>query len=104
MSDAHWLRLWLDLNGTGLWRDDGMTASPEDVPISTALAERIQRWQDDYDRWDRTNNDGGSPPECAPGFPFDHFDREGAAIGEAMRAELPGWTIIVDRCWRPDRR
>ena len=104
-AGATYVRLMLDHSSGGVWQIDGVGSDPEALPIPRALSVRILAWQADYDKWEAAHNaSSGDPPECQPYFPFDHFDSEGAVIATALRAALPGWTVVHQRCWRPDAK
>ena len=95
------IRVMLAECSGGLWRVDGCGSCLEPELISAAPQDRIDAWQQAYDDFVRYNPLPSGAPEYHPAFPFDTFDDEGAAIADALRAELPGWTIYYQRCWRP---
>ena len=96
--------LRLDHASGCVWYHDGSSGEPASLPLDPALVARIERWTESYFVWDRDNNPAGPVPECLPNFPFETFDREGEAIAAAVRAALPGWTVVHHRCWRPGGR
>lgn len=88
------VRVMAAVSADGVWDRAGAAGSCDELPISTALIDRIRAWQNCYDEWDAS----AEPPaaaEDAEGFPADAFSREGGAIAQALRDELPGdWTVV----------
>ncbi|WP_239002806.1 hypothetical protein [Rhodovastum atsumiense] len=88
-DEDRWVRVMPDHCSSGLWWKDGCMMDPEDLPISGALRERLATWADGYSACIDHLPDG-SP------VPFDEtaYAAEGLAIAQAIKAELPGWTVI----------
>ncbi len=81
-----WVRILADSWTEGAWTRDGGPASPNELPITQELIDRIRRWQAWYDR---DENDWGV-------FKGDveAFSDEGGAIAHAVKAALPDWTVV----------
>ena len=78
-----WVRVMADYMQDGIWERSGLAGDPADLPVSKALAERIAAWQTRFDR------EAGME-----GFDAAGFAAEGLAVARAVKAELPGWTVV----------
>ena len=87
IATDRWVRVMCDFSADGVWDREGCDASPDDLPISTALIARIYAWQDDFETLDPM--DGPADPEH-----FAQFVDEGFQIAIEMKIQLPDWTII----------
>jgi hypothetical protein len=72
-----------------------------DLPISQDLKDRIDRWNDWFEKQDdrdfeRRHARGGQWTYQGPESPLKDaaFDAEGAAIALLLTAELPDWTVV----------
>lgn len=80
-----WVRLMADYSSDGLWHRDGVMMSQTDLPVSEALRSRIEKWCDWYEKFDLEN---------IVAFDYMKFSIEGEAIAWAIKAALPGWTVL----------
>jgi len=87
IATDRWIRVMCDFSADGVWDREGCDASPDDLPISTALKTRIYAWQEDFETLDPM--DGPVDPEH-----FAQFVDEGFQIAIEMKIRLPDWTII----------
>lgn len=88
--DVKWLRIMCDYSAEGVWNHRGAATSLAAYPISDALAARILAWQNWYEcmlgdltgaaRW----NDF---------FGMD-FSEAGRMLAQAVKQELPDWTVV----------
>ena len=93
-----WVRILAEHGWDGVWGRNSRLMWLEDLPISAALAARFRRWTAWFEQSDEL-------VRRDPAFDFPAFAAEGLAIARAVKAELPGWTVIYfdeDRC-RYDR-
>jgi hypothetical protein len=84
-----WVRIMCDYSADGVWARNGGGAMLEDLPVSADLRARIRAWQDWYEKY--SYPDFSNAPL---GFDIDAFSIEGLAIANAVKAELPDWTVV----------
>jgi hypothetical protein len=76
------VRLMADYGTTGVWDRDGVPLSPDRLPFSAKLSQRLARWcarfQTSFERE----------------IDLEAFAAEGLAIARAVKAELPGRSIV----------
>lgn len=85
LTGRRWVRIMAEVCTDCVWNIAGEGCLADGLPVSAVLRQRMFTWQDWYDR-DYDEEDG----------PFDRvaFAAEGLAIARAVKAELPGWTVI----------
>lgn len=84
-----WVRVMAGHCCGGVWHRDGSDGCASALPICPALRERLIAWADRY------NACGDHlPPERQAAFDLKEFSADGLKIARAIRAELPGWTIV----------
>ncbi len=84
-----WVRVMAGHCCDGVWHRDGSDGCASALPIRPALRERLIAWADRY------NACGDHlPPERQAAFDLEEFSADGLKITRAIRAELPGWTIV----------
>lgn len=85
-----YLRVMPDYSSDGVWDVDGAMLCLEELPISVALRERIERWNQWYER----NEDWKDPHERKTEFDYARHSAEGFAIALLMKAERPEWDVV----------
>ena len=84
------LRMWAESSTNGLWDEHGQTLFPDELGLSPAITQRLERWAEWFEDFD-----GHLPASMRPGplFPLDAFNAEGRAIAAILQSELPDWTV-----------
>lgn len=83
-TESGWVRVMCDHFAEGIWDAEGCPMSPEDLPVPPDLHVRLRAWQDVFERFiDRM-----------PVEELESFGAEGLEIARAIKAHLPGWTVI----------
>jgi hypothetical protein len=85
-----WIRPMADHSSTGVWLSDGMMTGPDERPVPSALHARIEPWCG----WYEQNQSYLFPHERTGEFDYELFSQEGLNIAQAIKAELPEWTVI----------
>jgi hypothetical protein len=98
---VHFVRVMVDHSSSGVWDIEGVGGSTDCLPVTDALKARIYAWADAYDDFECKQGDDLIVIETHPDFPFDQFDAEGDAITAELRAQLPSWTIVHQKTYRP---
>ena len=75
------LHLMADYGAAGVWDHDGNPLDPTKLPLSDKLRTRLARW---CNRFEKSFNGEINLATFA----------EGRAIARAVKAELPGWSIV----------
>ena len=92
-----WVRVMAEDGAPGLWDVTGCARDAEELPIDSALVARMEAWAEWYDRESAANV--GFPKsfhwEQLPDAPVTAFNAEGRAIGRAIHAALPNWTVVI---------
>jgi hypothetical protein len=78
----HQVRLMADYGSAGVWDHEGAPLNPERLPLSPKLRARLARWCARFQTSFEHEID------------LDAFTAEGHAIARAVKAELPGWSIV----------
>ncbi len=87
------------LGRSGLWLLDAKSrrkaVDAEDIGLSEELADRLESWMDTFDGIYEEDDEARSRfPDAVEQLAW---EAEGAAIAEAVRAELgDGWTVTTD--------
>jgi hypothetical protein len=76
------LHLMADYGSAGVWDHDGTPLDPGKLPISPKLLARLARWTARFEKSFEGEID------------LEAFAAEGRAIARAVKAELPGWSIV----------
>jgi hypothetical protein len=76
------LHLMADYGSAGVWDHDGNSLDPAKLPLSPKLRARLSRWCARFQKSFETEID------------LDAFAAEGRAIARAVKAGLPGWSIV----------
>jgi hypothetical protein len=76
------LHLMADYGSAGVWGHDGNPLDPAKLPLSDKLRARLARWCARFEKSFETEID------------LDAFAAEGRAIARAVKAELPGRSIV----------
>lgn len=85
ISREKWVRIMCDYCADGVWAKSGGGFDASELPISRALLEQLRAWQAWYQR--REVDDPAWPD-------LDAFSAEGERIAQAVKAELPNWTVF----------
>jgi hypothetical protein len=89
-SKQKWIRLMADHSSTGIWLSDGLMAEPDELPVSLALHARIET----RCGWYEQNQSYLFSHEKTREVNYGPFSQEGLNIAQAIKAELPEWTVI----------
>ena len=76
------LHLMADYGAAGVWDHDGTPLDPAKLPLSPKLRTRLARWTARFEKSFEGEID------------LEAFAAEGRAIARAVKAELPGWSIV----------
>jgi hypothetical protein len=76
------LYLMADYGSAGVWDHDGASLDPARLPLSPKLRTRLARWC------------GRSQKSFDTEIDLDAFAADGRAIARAVKAELPGLSIV----------
>lgn len=91
LSDDKWVRVMADFSAAGLWNRNGAAVGAEELPVPDDITARLCAWQEWYER------------DCQDYLPImereRHLDQpafteEGRQIAKAIKAALPGWTVV----------
>lgn len=93
-----WVRVMCDYEADGVWDKEGCGVSADDLPVSAATRAQLRAWQHDYsmrcdDHHDPAVRVFDNAAHAAAGLP----------IAQAIKRELPDWTVIYFD-WRNIRR
>lgn len=93
LAEEKWVRIMADFAAEGVWNKDGAGESIDQLPITQTLRDRAMAWQRWYEQCDDY-----FPPEARddPARKFDTkaFSQEGFQIAQAIKLELPDWTVV----------
>ncbi len=97
-NDVKWLRLMCDYSAEGVWNHRGAATSLARYPISDALAARILAWQNWYECM---LGDETGAARWSDFFGTD-FSEAGRTLAQAVKQELPDWTVVYfdDARWK----
>jgi hypothetical protein len=84
-----WVRVKCDWGAEGLWTTRGAMIPLDSLPLSAALKQRLLAWQAHFD-------EHAEPWEPDNKFDWDTHRATGIEIARALKAELPGWTVVAD--------
>jgi hypothetical protein len=87
-SPRRFVKVMPEYTSTGLWNTQGANLEESEVPMSAALLNRLRAWCAWYER-----NDEHLPMPDRK-FDLDAFSAEGLKIAQALKAELPDWTVV----------
>ena len=73
----------------GLWRSNGNRMYRSELPISASLRYRHKHWCEWFARWSYI-----SEPMQVYQFDYVAYTQEGRILCQAIKAELPAWTVI----------
>ena len=76
------LHLMADYGSAGVWDHDGAPLNPARLPLSPKLRARLARWCARFEKSFEGEID------------LEAFAAEGRAVARAVKAELPGWSIV----------
>src|SRR3954469_19940564 len=76
------LRLMADYGSAGVWDHDGAPLDPARLPLSPRLRARVTRWCARFQASFETEID------------LEAFAAEGRAIAQAVKKELPDWSVV----------
>ena len=71
-----------DYGSAGVWDHDGAPLNPARLPLSPKLRARLARWCARFEKSFEGEID------------LEAFAAEGRAVARAVKAELPGWSIV----------
>jgi hypothetical protein len=94
LTDDKWVRVMADFHAEGVWNKDGAGCSADELPISNALNVRLLNWQGQYDEECEDYLPDDERSERGRKFDRAAFSEEGRQIAQAIKAELPDWTLI----------
>jgi hypothetical protein len=84
---GRWVQIMPDIYASGVWNKEGVQCSRDSLPIPQALRDRIEAWQEVYNKLDLDEFDG----EVVDWNPF---GAEGLAIAREVKAVLSDWTVF----------
>ena len=86
-----WVRIMADYDADGIWNIRGAAEPADLLPISGVLRQRLLAWQR---RYDKECEDYLPVAERTTEFDLADFSQEGLKIAQAIKAELPDWTVL----------
>ena len=104
MKNNKWVRVMFDYSSSGLWHEDLIMMSPEELPVTVDLSERIKKWVAIYDKhsWEEdvlsqklnTNKESKSKLAQLQALCIEHFNT-GVMLAVEIKKQLPDWTVMV---------
>ncbi len=85
LEQDRWVKLMAELGEDGLWTLDGDAVAADALPVDATLRARLRRWRES---WESQEEETWDRPD------LEAFSAEGREIAGAIKAALPGWTVI----------
>lgn len=88
--ESGWVRVMADYSSDGLWSRDGAMMSRADLSVGGVVRDRHAAWC----LWYAESEFFLGPEHRTAAFDLEAFAAEGLEIARAIKAELPGWTVV----------